>query len=137
MEQVVVDSCVLVGSLLQDDALHQRSQPYVSGLESGDYIFHLPTLVAVEVVAAIRRRAPTGWQALLAGTKLSLKEWESGGKIALYPLDRDRMDQATGTAQLYGLRGPDAVLAALSEELDLPLKTFDREVLARFPQASE
>lgn len=136
MEQVVVDSSVLVGSLLQGDALHQRSQPYINGLETGDYTFHLPMLVVVEVVAAISRRAPRGWQALLARTMRSLKDWETGGKIVLYPLDQDRMDLATGTAQRYHLRGSDAVLAALAEELGTQLKTFDKELLDRFQQAS-
>ena len=136
MEQVVVDSSVLVGSLLHDDALHQRSQPYINGLESGDYIFHLPMLVVVEVVAAISRRAPVGWHALLVGARTSFRDWETDGKIVLYPLDQDRMNRATGTAQRYRLRGSDAVLAVLAEELGTPLKTFDGDILQKFQQAS-
>jgi predicted nucleic acid-binding protein len=136
MEHVVVDSSVLVASVLQGDAWNQQAQPYFSGLENGDYIFHLPMLVVVEVVAAISRRAPRGWQALLARARKSFNDWETGGKMALYPLDQDRMERATGIAQRYRLRGSDAVLAALAEELGTPLKTFDQELLDRFQRAS-
>ncbi|MBM3942552.1 MAG: type II toxin-antitoxin system VapC family toxin [SAR202 cluster bacterium] len=136
MEHVVVDSSILVSSLLQEDVLHQQARPYINGLENGDYVFHLPMLAVVEMVAAISRRAPAGWQALLVGTKMSLRDWEKEGKIELYPLDRDRMSNSSHVAQQHGLRGADSVMVALAQELNVPLKTFDKEILQKFPQAS-
>jgi predicted nucleic acid-binding protein len=136
MEQVVIDTNVLVASFLQGDAWHQRAQPYINGLESGDYIFHLPMLVEVEVVAAISRPAPRGWQALLARARKSMTDWEQSGKIVLYSLDRNRMDRSAHIAQQYKLTGADSVVAALADELNIPLRTFDNDILQKFQQAS-
>ncbi|HLF05355.1 MAG TPA: type II toxin-antitoxin system VapC family toxin [Dehalococcoidia bacterium] len=136
MEQVVVDTNVLVASFLQGDTHHQQAQPYLIGLEAGDYTFHLPMLVVVEVVAAIRRPAPIGWLALLVRARKSITDWEQSGKVVLYPLDRDRMDRSTAIAQQHRLRGGDSVMAALSDELGMPLKTFDQDILQKFQQAS-
>ena len=57
--------------------------------------------------------------------------------LILYPLDRDCMDKAVDIAQLYRLRGLDCVFAELALDLDVPIKTFDKELLDRFPTASE
>ena len=136
MADVVVDSNVLVASFLESDAFHQRSEDYVNALERGDYIFHLPMLVIVEVMSAISRRAQINRQAILARAGKSLRDWERDGKLVLYPLDRVSMDNATNIALRDRLKGPDSVIAALSEELDISLKTFDMEIVNRFQRAS-
>jgi predicted nucleic acid-binding protein len=66
----------------------------------------------------------------------TLNGWERNGIIILYPLDRKRMENAVTTAEQNRLRGADSVIAALAEELDLPVKTFDKDILARFLKAS-
>ncbi len=63
-------------------------------------------------------------------------DWEQDGILFLYPLDRDRMERASGIAVRYLLRGSDSVFAALAEEMDIPIKTFDQEILDRFPSAN-
>ena len=132
----MVDSNVMVASFLEQDSCHQKGQGYINRLESRDYIFHLPMLVIVEVLAAISRRAQKNRMALLVRARKSITDWERDGKIVLYELDRDRMDRAVKVAEQYRLRGSDAVIGALAEELDLPLKTFDDDVLTRFSGAS-
>ena len=136
MEQVVVDTNILVASFLEADTLNQQAQPYLLGLEAGDYTFHLPMLVVVEVVAVIGRRVEQGRQALLARARKSLADWERDGKIALYPLDRDRMEHAATVAQQSRLYGADAVIAALAQELTVSLRTYDNDILQKFAQAS-
>lgn len=136
MEQIVVDSNVIVASFLDWEHFHQRGQSYINGLAGGDYTFHLSMLVVVEVTSAISRRAQMGRQALFMTWKQNVADWQRDGKIALYPLDRGRMENASNVAESHRLRGPDAVIAALAEELALPLKTFDNEVLNRFSGAS-
>ncbi len=136
MEQVVIDTNVLVASFLPGDAWNQRAQPYINGLQNGDFIFHMPMLVVVEVIATITRPAPRGWQALLARARKSLSDWERDGRIVLSPLDRSRMDGSARIAQQHRLRGADLVIAALAEELAMPLKTFDNDILQKFQQAS-
>ncbi len=136
MEPIVVDSSVIVASLLEADVFHRQGQEYVEMLAQGDFIFHLPMLVAVEVMSAISRRATKNRLALLERWKQIMVDWESSGKIFLYSLDSDRMDKAVNIARSHRLRGADSVIAALAEELGMPLKTYDTEILARFPQAS-
>jgi predicted nucleic acid-binding protein len=136
MEQIVVDSSIIVASFLESEDSHQRGLEYINSLENGDYIFHLPMIVVVEVTAAIRRRALRSWQTFLSVWKQNIMDWERDGKVVLYPLDRDRMDRSVNIAQRHRLRGSDAVIAALAEELDMPLRTFDTEILARFSGAS-
>ena len=136
MEHIVVDSNVIVASFLEQEHSHRRGREYINTLESGDYLLHLPMLVVVEVMAAIGRRAQRNRPALLARAWKSINDWERDRKIVLYPLDKDRMDKAVNTAERHRLRGSDAVIAALAEELDAPLKTFDTELLARFLRAS-
>ena len=136
MAELVVDSNVLVASFLKEEAFHQEAQSYIAGLEAGEHVFHLPMLVVVEVAGAMSRRLQTNRFALMARARKSLTDWESGGKMRLYELNRPRMQSAILVAEQYHLKGPDAVIAALAEELDVSLKTFDKEILDRFSRAS-
>ena len=136
MEHFVVDSNILIASFIESDSLHTDSLPYISGLENESYIFHLPMLVIAEVIAALSRQIATNRQALLARTNQSLRAWEQSGKILLYPLDRERLELAISVGQRDRLRGADSGIAALSEELGIPLETFVRDILTRFSQAS-
>jgi predicted nucleic acid-binding protein len=136
MEQLVVDSNIIVSSFLESEDFHERAQEYINGLENGAYTFHLPMVVPVEVMSAISRRARQNRLALVATWKQNLIDWERDGIIILYPLDRKRMENAVTTAEQHLLRGADSVVAALAEELDMPVKTFDKDILARFLKAS-
>ena len=136
MEHIVVDANVIVSSFLVTEESHRRSQTYIDGLEVGDYVFHLPMTVVIEIVAAIGRRGQNNRQALLVRATKSLADWEASGCLILYPLGRQRMDNSVQVADKYGLRGADSVVVALAEELNMPLKTFDKEILDRFQRAS-
>ena len=136
MERLVVDSSVLAASFLESDRFHQDSLTYITGLESGDYSFHLPILVIVEVLSAVSRQVQSNRLAVFARVNESFSEWERTGKIVLYTLDRERMEHAKDIALRFRLKGADSVIAALAEELAIPLKTFDSEVLDRFQRAS-
>ena len=136
MEHLVVDTNILVASFNESDSLKPQSQPYIDGLENGSYTFHLPMLVIAELIGTMSRIPTANRLALLARTNQSLRQWEQSGKIPLYPLNRDRLELAVTVAQRDRLRGADSVIAALAEELGMPLKTFDEEILSRFSQAS-
>jgi predicted nucleic acid-binding protein len=137
MENLVIDSSVIVSYLVESETFHQTALPYINGLENGDYAFHSPMLVPVEVTAAISRRNPLpNHLAILARWQQTMTDWEQIGKVVLYPMDRSSMNGASRIAEQYHLTGADSVIAGLAEELDTPLKTFDREILARFQRAS-
>ena len=135
-EPLVVDSSVIVAAFMPEEPNHLLGVQYISGLERGDYVFHLPMLVVAEVSSAIRRRLRY-WQWEYAGWRRNLARWERYGKVVLYPLNRARMESAVSSARRRRLRGADSIVAALAEELNMPLRTFDRELLARGPQASQ
>ena len=137
METLVVDSSVIVASYLVDEEKHQQAQEYINGLEWREYVFHLPMLANIEVTSAIQRRTTRNAMALVSTWKRNVADWERDGLLILYPLDRDRMEKASDIALLYRLRGLDSVFAELALELDIPIKTFDKELLERFPTASE
>ena len=90
-------------------------------------------LVVVEVSAAIRRRLPR-WQRPYAQWHANLAQWEREGKVTLYPLNRGRMEGAALAALGRRLRGADSIISALAEELNMPLRTFDRELRERGPE---
>jgi predicted nucleic acid-binding protein len=46
------------------------------------------------------------------------------------------MNGASRIAEQYHLTGADSLIAGLADELGMPLKTFDKEILARYLQAS-
>ena len=136
MEPIVVDASVIVAFFLEAEEYHQRSRTYVDGLEHGAHIFHLPMLVVIEVASAISRRAGINTVAILTAWQQNVVDWEQDGKLVLYPLDRGRMNSAGDVAVRHGLRGADSVIVGLAEELGFSLRTFDREIIARFQQAS-
>ncbi len=84
MEPVVLDSRVLVASFLPDDHFHQQALQHIVELESGNSVFHLPTLVWVEVIASVNRQAQRNRMALLSRAEQSLNYWDRSGKIVLY-----------------------------------------------------
>ncbi len=133
----MIDSNIIVSYLVESDLFHEKAVPYINGLENGDYTFHASMLVPVEVVGVISRKDPLPNRlAILVRWQRTISDWERDGKIVLYPLDRDRMTNAINVTQRHRLRGSDSVVASLAEDLDMPLKTFDIEILARFQRAS-
>lgn len=88
------------------------------------------------LTSAIRRRATRNWVGLVSIWKQNVADWERDGLLFMYPLDRDRMDSVVTVAQRDRWKGADSVVAALAEELGMPLKTFDAKILDRFPTAS-
>ncbi|MCH8744341.1 MAG: type II toxin-antitoxin system VapC family toxin [Chloroflexi bacterium] len=133
----MIDSSIIVSYLVESDSRHQMALSYFSGLENGDYSFHAPMLVPVEVAGVLGRREPLPNRlAILLRWQQTISDWEEAGKITLYPLNRDRMNNAVNITQQNRLRGADSIVAGLAQELDMPLKTFDQEILQRFQRAS-
>ena len=132
MESIVVDSSIIVSSFLESDNFHEIGRNYINLLENGDYVFHLPMLVVVEVMSAISRRTGQNRLPLMITWEQNIADWERDGKLMLYPLDRQRLNDALITAERYRLKGSDTIIAALAEELDLPLRTADGEMLVVF-----
>ena len=135
MEGVVADSSLLVAYFLESDVFHQSARKFVADLDSGGHKLHLPMLVMVETVSAIRRRLGQNAQTTVNDAFATIYQWEREEKVVFYPLNRERMEAALGLAEGNALRGADSIVAALSEELGIALKTYDNEILRRFMRA--
>jgi len=136
-KDLVMDSDALLAAFIEGDEHHAEVARFIQDLERGEILLHIATLVPVEVCAAVVRklRAKIGDSAaeLLATlVKRSIRDWINAGKLRLYPLDGWRMDKAGIIAIRDKLKGADSVIAELAEELEVPLFTFDEEVLRRF-----
>ncbi len=122
----VVDASVYVSIAHGADRHHQRCLRWLgSCLERGESLV-APSLLQVEVAAAVRRL--TGERRLAETVVAELRET---GVIELVPLDAGRAARAAGIAAAAGVRGADAVYLGLAAELGTPLITLDRRQLER------
>ncbi len=122
----VVDASVYVSIAHGADRHHRRCLRWLgSCLERGESLV-APSLLQVEVAAAVRRL--TGERRLAETVVAELRET---GVIELVPLDAGRAARAAGIAAAAGVRGADAVYLGLAAELGTPLITLDRGQLER------
>ena len=135
MDDVVADSSPLVAYFLAYDAFHQPAREFIAELDSAGKRLHLPTIVMVETISAIRRRLGQDSLSALSSASATINAWEGQGKVIFCPLSRERMEVASRLAEELALRGADSVIAALSEELGIELKTYDNEILHRFQRS--
>ena len=135
MEDVVADSSLLVAYFLESDVFHQSAREFFAELDSGGHKLHLPMLVMVETISAIRRRLGQSSQTTIDDVVATVYQWERQQKLVFYPLNRERMEAALRLAEGNALRGADSIIAALAEELGIALKTYDNEILSRFQRA--
>ncbi len=133
MREEVIDSNVFIAAFLKGDKHHNKTVPLIEDLHLGKQVFHVSMLVPIEVCGAIIRRTKSPIDAHIA--KRDLELWVKEGKIKLYELDRQRMDKAAEIAVRDELKGADAIIAQVAEELKLPLRTFDGEFSKRFKGA--
>ncbi len=135
MEDVVADSSLLVAYFLESDVFHQSAREFFADLDSGGRKLHLPMLVMVETISAIRRRLGQSSQTTINDAFATIYQWERQQKLVFYPLNRERMEAALRLAEGNALRDADSIIAALAEELGIALKTYDNEILRRFQRA--
>jgi predicted nucleic acid-binding protein len=132
-EAIVVDSSVFVAHFWMHDLHHSRAQPYLTGLENGDFVFHIPTPAVVEMCAVLKKRVSTG---VALAARRRLQERAEKGLVMFHALDNQRATESADAALNYGLDGADAVFVGLAEELGISVITFDIKSLARrYPRA--
>ncbi|MBI4236523.1 MAG: type II toxin-antitoxin system VapC family toxin [Chloroflexi bacterium] len=133
MADLVVDSNAWVAAYLREDPNHGSAQRFFTEFREGLHICHLPRLVLIEVCAAIIRQTQN--RAFVMRSQQDFSGWEQRGLVNWYDLNAQRTGQAIGIATSYRLRGADSVVAALGDEINAAVLTFDAEILARYPNA--
>jgi predicted nucleic acid-binding protein len=128
----VVDASVWVSIFAGDDVHHRISVQWLEQHLARGGRIAAPTLVLVEVAAAMTRR--TGEASAGVETVQRLRRLPN---IRLYDLSIDEAERAAETAARLRLRGADAVYVATALLLDVPLMSWDRQQRERASSSIE
>lgn len=151
-QQLILDTNVFIASLLQPSeyidrrdtqryqaAVQQYNQAkqYIEALRLGTHRVHLPTVCLVEIAAVVRRKVLLHPRTRASHVLRTLLQWVQEGRILLYELDHARMIQAAHVAIDHETSAPDSVFIALADECSVSLKTFDKEIVNKYSNASQ
>jgi predicted nucleic acid-binding protein len=117
-----IDASVFLNAYNPYEEGHEDSNRLLARLQQTGVPIIVPTLLLPEVAAAVRRGC--GDAELARSFAGSLRRLPH---LVLVPLDLAMADQASAVAGLHGLRGSDAVYAAVALRFGSTLVTLDRE----------
>jgi predicted nucleic acid-binding protein len=120
---VVVDASVWVSRLVTDDVFHTASRRWLTQHTQAGGQWVAPALMPAEVVGAISRR--TGKHEL---ANRALKHLLELPGLRLVAVDRRLAKAAAQLTASAGLRGANAIYAALAQHLSIPLVTWEDEI---------
>ena len=123
-----LDASVHVSALNPHEPESKASQALLRLLHQRQIPLFCPTLLPVEVGAAIARRTDDAHRAVALGALV--RDWPNQ---SLIPLDGAVVQQAIELAARSRLRGADAVYAAVALQVGTTLITLDRQQLERLP----
>ena len=123
-----VDASVHVSALNPTEADSATSQAFLALVRQHRIPLFCPTLLLVEVAAAVARAFDDTNRAIALAEAL-----RGLPNLTLVPLDEALADQAVALAATARLRGADAVYAAVAQRYDTTLITLDRHQLDRLP----
>lgn len=121
-----VDASVWVNSFDQREEGHQLSRQVLDLLRSQSRAVIVPNLVLVEVAGAISRTRQDPEKA-----REFVKTLRDLPNVRFVPLDEALTQRAVILATQHGLRGADALYAAVASQSDCTLITLDNEHLSR------
>ena len=123
---IVVDASVWVSRFLPEDAFHRASRAWLTETTTAAVALIAPTIMLAEVSGAIARR--TGNDQLGYQIVQQIRQLPT---LQLISVDDALGQLAAQTASTYRLRGADAVYLAVARRLQVPLVSWDRELLER------
>jgi predicted nucleic acid-binding protein len=123
---IVIDASVWIGALLPIDVNHQSSNRWVNNHISKNIPHYLPTLGLAEVAGSIARRNNSSSEGINA-----LNYIIGLNSIRLIDVDRSLGELAARLASNLRLKGADSVYVAVALQLNIPLLTWDKELLNR------
>ena len=123
---IAVDASVWVSLYAHDEGNHAASQAWFARAVQSREQFVAPSIVVVEVAAAIARRTGQPGDGLNV-----LAEIRSLPSLSLVTLTDDLVDEAADAAARLRLRAGDAVYVVVAARAGARLVTWDREQLTR------
>lgn len=121
-----IDASVHVSALNPAEAGSESSREFLALVQRERMPLFCPTLLLVEVAAAVARALGDAGRAVALAA--SLRGWSNQ---ALVPLDEGVAVRAIDLAATAQLRGADAVYAAVAQQYGTTLVTLDRQQLER------
>ena len=128
MKGIVVDSNVFIASLIEDDKFYKVSIDSIEKMNIEELTFHISLIIPIEVSCAIARRI--GAKEAKESEEI-IDNWVKEKKVIVYELNEKRMNESQNYGTKYKLKGMDAIIVQLALELNLPLITFDSEIIER------
>ncbi len=121
-----VDASVWVNAFDRREPGHEISRRFLEVLQAEALPVVVPTLLGVEIAGAVSRTRGEPQRAQEFAAAVARLP-----NVTITPLDEDLAQQAQGLAAQHGLRGADAVYAAVALGADCTLVSLDREHLTR------
>ncbi len=121
-----VDASVWVNAFDQREPGHETSRRFLEVVHTQALPVVVPNLLLVELAGAISRTRSDPARAQEFATAVAHLP-----NVTLLPLDEELAEQARGLAARNGLRGADAVYAAVALHADCTLVSLDNEHLTR------
>ena len=128
LDSYVLDSSVLVASLIPSDKYYNEGTTIVKRLLGSDDVVYASAIVPVEVCTAVVR---TKDKVSARETRVQIAKWISLGRLHMLYLNARRMRRAQEIAIEYYVRGMDAIIVQIAEEMKFPLVTFDQPLAER------
>jgi len=123
-----IDASVHVSALNPAEADSATSQAFLALVRQQRLLLFCPTLLLVEVAAAVARAFDDTDRAVALAEAL-----RGLPNQTLVPLDEALADRAVALTAAVRLRGADAVYAAVAQQYGTTLITLDRQQLDRLP----
>lgn len=127
--RVVVDASVWVSLYTNEDINYDRSRLWMGRYIANNGSFVAPSIVFIEVAAAISRR--TSDSALAKQAVKSLEQSRTLSTLEIIAMKASLVLTAVTLAADLRLRAGDAIYVALAHQLNIPLVTWDKEQLQR------
>jgi predicted nucleic acid-binding protein len=124
VREEVVDTSVFLAGLVTSDESHFRAMALIEDMDKEESLFHVPSLVILEMVSVLSRTAGAEEAREAKGI---IDFWIDRGKIKVHHFDLKKMDDAVEIALNRRLHVADAIAIQLAEELGLPLVTMTRK----------
>ena len=126
---IAVDASVWVSGFTLQDAYHDVSRAWLATQHASNSLLAIPVICLAEVSGAISR--VTGYS---GDGERAINQILAQSNLRILPVDHPLGLVAAQLAAQLRLRGADAVYVALARRLNIPLATWDQELLQRAGQ---
>jgi predicted nucleic acid-binding protein len=126
MTKYTIDASVFISAFITTEASHADSKAFVDRIKREQAMVYCPSLMIVEVAAALARTTGDTMRAEQFAQTLA-----TAPNLILVGLAGERVQKTVHIAATGKLRGADAVYVAVAQEYSATLVTLDKEMLAR------